>query len=192
MVKVYVAAGHSETTDIESRLYEWEKCMVAEEACASLLRASGVEVVQPTEQMRTMDNNFALRAKVDQCNEEGCVLAVELHLNAGGGYYATNIHWDNVERGLSSEGGEDLSRHIAMIFDAGLDWPVRYGPQSEYRRELWFLAKTNCPSSILEAAFKDFEAHKRWIDAPNGMVSYGAMTYLGILNYLREEKDAVV
>ena len=192
MVKVYVAAGHSETTDIESRLYEWEKCMVAEEACASLLRASGVEVVQPTDQMRTMDNNFALRAKVDQCNQEGCVLAVELHLNAGGGSYATNLFWDDKERGRSSEGGEALSREIAMVFDAALDWEVRYGPQSDYGRELYFLGKTSCPSSILEPAFKDFEQHKRWIDAPSGMVSYGTMTYLGILNYLREEQEVAV
>ena len=187
MSKVYVAAGHSPNTDIASRLYEWERCMVAEEECVRLLRSSGVEVVVPDGDMREMENNIALRAKVKQCNEEGCDLAVELHLNAGGGSYATNLFWDDKERGRSSEGGEALSREVAMVFDAALDWEVRYGPQSDYDRELYFLGKTSCPSSILEPAFKDFEQHKRWIDAPQGMITYGVMTYLGILNFLREQ-----
>tara|TARA_Y100000310_G_scaffold255696_1_gene263250 strand:- start:22643 stop:23218 length:576 start_codon:yes stop_codon:yes gene_type:complete len=191
MSKVYVAAGHSQNTDIPQRLYEWERCMRAEEECVRLLRDSGVVVVVPDDAMRTMANNEALRAKVQQCNEGGCDLAVELHLNAGGGSYATNIFWDDKDRGRSSSAGEELSREIAMVFDAGLEWEVRYGPQSDYDRELYFLGKTSCPSSILEPAFKDFEAHVAWIDAPHGMITYGAMTYLGILNFLRERGEVV-
>ena len=191
MTKVYVAAGHSRNTDIPSRLYEWEHCMVAERECARLLHDSGLDVVVPDDAMREMENNIALRAKVKQCNEEECDVAVELHLNAGGGSYATNLYWDDMERGLSSEGGEALSREVAMVFDAGLDWDVRYGPQSEYGRELYFLGKTSCPSSILEPAFKDFDAHKAWIDAPQGMITYGVMTYMGIMNFLRERGELV-
>tara|TARA_R100000234_G_C5001671_1_gene180585 strand:- start:2709 stop:3206 length:498 start_codon:yes stop_codon:yes gene_type:complete len=165
--------------------------MVAEEECVRLLRGSGIEVVVPDDDMREVENNIALRAKVKQCNEEECDLAVELHLNAGGGSYATNLFWDDKERGLSSEGGEALSREVAMVFDAALDWDVRYAPQSAYGRDLYFLGKTSCPSSILEPAFKDYEQHKEWIDAPQGMITYGVMTYLGILNYLREEGEGI-
>ena len=43
MSKVYVAAGHSPNTDIASRLYEWERCVVAEKECARLLRGSGID-----------------------------------------------------------------------------------------------------------------------------------------------------
>jgi hypothetical protein len=71
MTKVYVAAGHSQNTDIPQRLYEWERCMRAEEECVRLLRDSGLEVVVPEAAMRTMANNEALRAKVQQCNAGG-------------------------------------------------------------------------------------------------------------------------
>jgi len=186
MPKIYVAAGHSANTEGE-RLYEFEKCRVAQEYLAQLLRWAGNTVIEPPQDIYDQVNDSALRAKIGQCNAAECDLAVELHLNAGGGKYATNIFFDNLERGTTSEKGEELAERISSAMEEILPWPCYWNPQSHYGRSLAFLNQTKCTAVITEPAFKDTPEHRQWIDTPRSMVDYATSVYMGIVAYLYQQ-----
>jgi len=189
MAKIYIAAGHSSNTEGE-RLYEWERCRVAQDRLSDLLRWAGHEVIQAQGHIYAMTNDAALKSKVAQCNSSDCELAVELHLNAGGGNYATNLYWDDKEKSQTSESGELLASRISGAMDEVVYWPCTYGPQSDYDRSLYFLNETSCPSVITEIAFKDHPRHRQWLETKTAMVTYAATVFMGITSYL-DEKMAV-
>ena len=88
-MKIGIAAGHSMNTDNPERRFEWQCCFEAELRLSRLLQAEGHEVVRPPRDLFQLENDAALLAKIDLFNTADVDVAVELHLNAGGGDYST-------------------------------------------------------------------------------------------------------
>ena len=77
--------------------------------------------------------------KIEFFNQHRVDLAVELHLNAGGGDYSTAIYWDH-EDGRSSGGGSRLASALCTQLRTAFPWrSIGAQPQSYFRRllRLW-------------------------------------------------------
>lgn len=183
-MSIAVYAGHSQATE-GSRHYEWERCAAAAYTLIDLCARARFDPIPLPPDIYTADNNTALRRKVQHTNDHRATLAVELHLNAGGGNYSTAIYWDNGE-GVASGAGERLAAAICKQFQS-LPWrTVGAQPQSYFNRSLYFLNETNCPAVIVEIGFKDNPEHLAYIDPPSGAVDYAARVYAGIADTLRD------
>ena len=187
-MKIFIAAGHSPHEDNpDSQTFEYHKCKEVMTFTASLLEAAGLEVVMPSKEVYTLTNDQALIKKVAEVNAAGVDLAVELHLNAGGGEYGTTLFWsDPAGTGTESEAGAICAELMASAFDETLLWTQQYDSQSDMGRSLYFLNKTNCPAVIPEPAFMDTKKHMLWIDSPSFVVDYSIAVYQGVKNYLYE------
>ena len=181
-MKIGIAAGHSMNTDNPERRFEWQCCFEAELRLSRLLQAEGHEVVRPPRDLFQLENDAALLAKIDLFNTADVDVAVELHLNAGGGDYSTCIYWDEGE--THSEKGQDLSIDICRHLEAGLPWRcIGAKGQSYFARSLAFLNKTTMPSVITEAAFKDNAEQREFFDHLSGHVAHAALLFAGVQRY---------
>ena len=186
-MRVFIAAGHSPHEDNpNSQTFEYHKCSEVMDLTASLLTRSGYEVTVPSEEVYTLTNNAALIRKVAEANDAKADLAIELHLNAGGGEYGTTLFWSDGATEKESEAGSMASELIASAFDETLPWTQQYDSQSDMGRSLYFLNKTNCPAVIPEPAFMDTKKHMLWIDSPSFVVDYAISVYQGVKNYSYE------
>ena len=120
-----------------------------------------------------LDNNDALRRKVEYFNDANVDLAIELHLNGGGGNYSTVIAFDSNKQ--ISARALDPGKAIAHAFQAIYPWPsIGLRGQSYFNRTLYFLEKTRMPALILEPGFLDNPAHRKVFDGKAGPLFYAA------------------
>ena len=189
-MKIGVASGHSRNTNIPKRLFEWERCAEAETVLSQLLAAAGHGVVQPEDQIYDLENNLALRSKIQCFNEAAIDLAIELHLNGGGGDYSTAIYWDH-DGGGHSGAGKRIAEDLCGQFQAGLPWKtIGAKPQSYFQRSLAFLNDSRMPAVIIEPAFKDNDIQRSWAASQAGPVQYAALVFAAIQRYvMRWEGD---
>ena len=182
-MRIGVASGHSRNTDIPQRLFEWERCTKAETVLVQLLAAAGHAIVQPDGHVYGLENNPALRSKIQVFNEADVDLALELHLNGGGGDYSTAIFWDH-EGGGHSGAGKRIAEDLCGQFQAGLQWKtIGAKPQSYFQRSLAFLNDSHMPAVIIEPAFKDNDIQRAWAASQAGPVQYAALVFAGIHRY---------
>lgn len=132
-------------------------------------------------------------AKVNNCKPD---LAVEIHLNAGGGRYSEAIHR------AGSLVGEAAAKAIGVSLADGLgprfaraDFEphgARPNTVEKDKHLFFFLERTTQPAVIVEGLFIDREAHARWLVGVNGgeagAESYGVIVAEGIKRWLRGEK----
>ena len=181
-MKIGVAAGHSITLDNPERQFEWVRCYEAAVRLSALLFAEGHEVVAPGREIYELENDSALLAKIDLFNQAEVDVALELHLNAGGGDYSTCIYWDEGE--AHSEKGQDLAIDICRHFKAGLPWRcIGAKGQSYFARSLAFLNKTTMPSTITEVAFKDNTEQREFFGHLSGHIAHAALLFAGVQRY---------
>ena len=182
-MKIGVAAGHSRNTDIPQRFFEWERCAEAETVLVQLLTASGHDVARRTCELYDLENDPALQAKIQLFNEADVDVAVELHLNGGGGDYSTAIYWDH-NGGGHSRAGKRIAEDITEQFRVGLPWQtIGARPQSYFHRSLAFLNYSRMPAVIIEPAFKDNDEQRTWASSKAGPVQYAALVFGGIQRY---------
>ncbi len=189
-MRIGVASGHSRNTDIPQRLFEWERCAEAETVLVQLLAAAGHVVVQPEAKIYDLENGPALNSKIRCFNEAVVDLAVELHLNGGGGDYSTAIYWDHGGGGHSGA-GKRMAEDLCEQFQAGLPWKsIGAKPQSYFHRSLAFLNDSRMPAVIVEPAFKDNDKQRGRAASQAGPVQYAALVFAGIQRYaMRWEGD---
>tara|TARA_R110000787_G_scaffold143470_1_gene257086 strand:- start:644 stop:1207 length:564 start_codon:yes stop_codon:yes gene_type:complete len=181
-MKIGIAAGHSRDTTGERR-YEFNCCIGVADLVARLVKMAGYEVVEPDPSVYNLNNDDALNAKVALFNREAVDLAVEVHLNAGGGDYSTVIYWDN-DSNTYSINGRTLADMISQEFDA-FEWRNIGGqPQSYFSRSLGFLNYTNMASVITEAGFKDHAEQRDFFESESGQAQHAGRIYLGIERYI--------
>ena len=182
-MKIGVASGHNRNTDIPQRLFEWERCAEAETVLVQLLAAAGHAVVQPDDQIYDLKNNPALKFKIQLFNEADVDIALELHLNGGGGDYSTAIFWDH-EGGGHSGAGKRIAEDTCGQFQVGLPWKnIGAKPQSYFHRSLAFLNDSHMPAVIVDPAFKDNDEQRAWSASQAGPVQYAALVFAGIQRY---------
>ena len=158
MARIGICAGHSAVTRGE-RLYEWKRCNEVLELLCELLKGAGHGVHRPPQSVDDMPNNEALNAKIAHFNFEEVDLAIELHLNAGGGDYSTCLY-------VESEQGKRLAEKVCDQFDARLPWPTIGARSMIWSGPMRFLRKCKAPAVITEAGFKDSPVHRAWMDSP--------------------------
>ena len=181
-MKIGIASGHSCNTNNPQRLFECKRCAEAEIVLVQLLGAAGHDVVQPAGELYDLENDPALQAKIQLFNETDVDVALELHLNGGGGDYSTAIYWDN--EGRESSSGKMLAGDLCAQFQAGLPWrTIGARPQSYFQRSLAFLNNTRMPAVIVEPAFKDNDVQRPWAASQAGPVQYAALVFSGIQRY---------
>lgn len=180
-MRIGIAAGHSERCKGEM-LWEHERCREAAwELECLLIMGSDYEVIS-SRPFWQRPNATALKAKVGRFNTEKADLAIELHLNAGGGDYSLVLHH------RTSTAGARLAMCVSTQFKAAFPWrqmPADSG-HGFTGRKLAFLTNTHMPAIITEPGFMDCPEHRELMESPAFPARYAAAVYLGIERYLDE------
>ena len=186
MACIAIAAGHTaHPDDTESHRGEWERCRAAQEILHDLLAKAGHQVVVPAQAVYELPAPTSLKTRVQRFNAAKADLAVELHLNAGGGRYSTVLYWDAGGTGKASLLGRAAASRVTQMFSAGLPWKtIGARPQSYFGRSLYFLNRTTMTSIILEPGFKDNATHSALFASSEGVARYAALTFAGLSRYL--------
>lgn len=179
-MKIGLAAGHSGRTEGE-RLWEYRLCRRAEVALTRSLQGCRHEVISPMGSMYDMVNDVALREKIGWFNRNKVDIAVELHINAGGGEYSTVIYEDDSVDG----------KRLAQCISTQLIWLKNFAkwtsigarPQSYFNRSLAFLRDTKMPAVIVEPGFKDNNAQRAFFDTQTSAIVYAELVHIGIESY---------
>ena len=174
-MRIGIAAGHSKNAT-DSQVYEWGRCILAVEILTEQLRLAGHQVIRPAAPTYERHNDVALRNKTDLFNRSNLDLAIELHLNAGGGNYSCVLYWDDPVKRTHSPAGKRWAEAISASHDM-LPWR-NMGAKSKSemgRNKLWFLDRTSCPAIITEPAFKDYDQHRAWMDSEEFPHDYASM-----------------
>ena len=182
MLSVGIIAGHSDQGPAE-RVWEHERCKAATASLDTLLTTAGYTCLTVSPDIYSLTNDDALIEKIRFVNERRVDMALELHLNAGGGDYSTCLYWDDAE-GYFSEPGKQLAVEIAEQFNTAFPWrSIGAKGQTYFDRTLAFLHKTNMPAVITEAAFKDDPSHRTSMETKQGAVLYATSVFQGICRY---------
>ncbi|MFC1526771.1 N-acetylmuramoyl-L-alanine amidase [Candidatus Latescibacterota bacterium] len=187
-MRIGLAAGHSARTEGE-RLWEWKRCRKVQSRLGELLVYGGHHPVVPPRELYQLDNDAALAAKIAYFNQRRVEVAVELHLNAGGGQYSTCLYWSDGED-HHSEPGKELAGHVARQLALAFPWRS-IGPRSQGHmgRQLAFLGETTMPAVIVEPAFVDDPEQRAYLERLCGPVLYATAVFQALCRYADEAKE---
>jgi N-acetylmuramoyl-L-alanine amidase len=123
-----------------------------------------------------------LGKKVEEINDLNVELAVELHLNAGGGHGVETLYCPGSQPG--KEWAEIIQKHIVHpgIRDRGTK--EGWYHQDKSKGKLYFLEKTNCPSVIIESYFLD---NKEEVEKYAGNLGFYSALAFDIANAIMEK-----
>lgn len=178
MYKVFLGVGHGgvDTGAVSGRYREKDMTLIIALACKAELERHGVQVGIS----RTKDENDPLDEEIRACNAYHPTLALDIHVNAGGGdgfeaYYthlggtgkilAHNIQNEVIKLGQNSRGCK------TRINRAGKDY---YG----------FIRQTVCPAVIAEIGFIDNVTDRTAFDTVSKQQAFGKAYAHGILKTL--------
>ena len=186
-MKVGVIAGHTAINPgNDFRAQEHQICRVVSEEIGELLDQAGVEVLGAAYQVDldaiyALDNDAGLNAKVVLLNQARVDLAVEIHLNGGGGNYSCCLHHPN------SASGRHAANWIARAYQHTFQWAAHGAqPETRYGRSgLAMLHHTHMPAVIAEPGFLDNEAQGWGNPIPQQL--YAMATATGILQWVEME-----
>jgi len=149
MAKIYIGVGHggSDPGAVSGKHKEAAYALDIATACTAELKRHGVQVMQS----RTSDVTETAAAKVKECNAYGPDLALDIHLNAGGG--------DGFEifRSVTGGKGQILAQKIeAAVKATGQNSRgVKTKKTSTGKDYFGFVRQTSCPAVLVECAFID-------------------------------------
>jgi N-acetylmuramoyl-L-alanine amidase len=182
-MQLAILPGHSRETDNAFRLEEHLACMEVCMLVWDLLEAAGLELWHPPDSLFLMSNDLSLNTRVHLVNQAHQVdpipLALELHLNGGGGSYSCALHH------FSSSRGEIAATLLADRFSLAFPWEDRGAltPEDLGRSGLAWLSRTKCPAVIAEPGFLD-NAGQQW-DSGLQRVRYAVAVVDGVLAFLQ-------
>lgn len=177
--RVYVAIGHggNDPGACANGMRETDLALTIGNYCTSYLRAAGVQV----EQSRTADIDDDLNDKIRRCNAYDPDVAIDVHINAGGGtgfevWAAQNSTAGHklaacIESFVKSHAGQSSRGIKTKAGSSGADY---FG----------WNRLVNAPSLILEAAFIDGEKDAAFLQDKNNLRRMGEAYAKGILQYL--------
>lgn len=182
--KVYLGVGHggSDPGAVGNGLKEKNLTLAIALACQDELARHGVLV----KMSRTKDETDSVSAKVSECNKFGPDLALDIHINAGGGDGAEVFH--------SINGGTGKTLAVNILNEV-----VKIGQNSRGTKTkknssggdyFGFIRSINCPSIIVECAFIDTKKDIQIIDTAAEQAAMGVAIAKGILKTLGLVGDA--
>lgn len=149
MSKVYIGVGHggSDPGAVSRNYRESDLALEIATACTAELKRHGVDTMQS----RTTDTTEKLAAKIDECNKYAPDLALDIHLNAGGGDGFEIFH------SVTGGKGKTLAANIeTCVKDIGQNSRgLKTRKNSSGTDYFGFIRQTRCPAVLVECAFID-------------------------------------
>lgn len=176
--KVYIGVGHggSDPGACANGLKEKNLTLSIALACQDELARHGVLV----KMSRTKDETDSVAAKVSECNKFGPDLALDIHINAGGGDGAEVFH------SINGGTGKTLAKNIlAEIVKIGQNSRgTKTKKNSNGLDYFGFIRSTKSPAVIVECAFIDTKKDIAIIDTKAEQTTMGVAIAKGILKTL--------
>lgn len=178
MAKVYIGVGHggSDPGAVSGKHVEKNYALDIATACTAELKRHGVLVMQS----RTSDVKEKSEEKVKECNNYNPDVALDIHLNAGGGdgfevYHAVNGSEGKalakaIEKAVTAETGQNSRGVKIKKNSSGKDYFV-------------FIRDTKCPALLIECAFIDSKDVQS-VDTLAERQKFGKAIAHGVLDYL--------
>ena len=185
MSRVFIGIGHggSDPGAVANGMKESNIALGIGLQLNKLLQAAGVT----TQISRTTDIDDELTDKIARCNNFGPDLAIDIHINAGGGEGFEAYHT------LGGGTGKTLAQNIeneVVKFTNSRGLKTRAGSSgSDY---FGFIRQVSAPSIILEAAFIDNAADFAKINTAAGRARFAKAYRAGILKTLGITADSTV
>lgn len=177
MAKVFIGVGHGGSDSGATGNGMIEKNLAL--SMALYCKAELVRHKVGVSMSREKDENDRLSEEIRECNAYDPDVAVDIHINAGGGDGFEVYH--TRYGGKGKELAYNIEQEVIRIGQNSRGLKVRVN--DEGRDYFGFIRETVCPAVILEAGFLDSE--DRWIfDAPEEQRKFGVAYAKGILKTL--------
>lgn len=187
--KVYIGVGHggSDPGAVANGLKEKNLALAIAMACESELARHGVL----TKISRTKDETDSLTSKINECNKFNPDLAMDIHINAGGGDGAEVFH--TIKGGTGKKLAQNILVEIMEIGQNSRGTKVK--ENSSGKDYFGFIRSINAPSVIVECAFIDNKKDIAIVDTKEEQIVMGEAIAKGVLKTLgvayKEEKPEV-
>lgn len=176
MPKVYIGVGHggSDPGAVSGSHKEKIYALDIATACTAELKRHGISVMQS----RTIDENESAAAKIKECNSYNPDIALDIHLNVGGG--------DGFEVFCSVSGGK--GKNLAQKIEAAVkkngqnSRGVKTKRRADGKDYFGIIRQTNCPAVLVECAFID-SSDVQIVDTLAERQKMGVAIARGILDY---------
>lgn len=178
MPKVFIGVGHggSDAGAVANGLKEKDLNLNIALPCRDVLERHGVVVGMS----RTKDENDTVNEEAQESNAFAPDLAVDIHINAGGGDGAEVFY--SIAGGIGKTLAENVLNSIVAIGQNSRGIKTRVNSKGgDYYA---FIRQTNAPAIIVECAFIDNKADIAIIDTPVEMHKMGVAIAKGILTTL--------
>lgn len=176
--KVFIGIGHG-GSDPGAVANGWEEAdlnLAIGLACRDELLRHGVEV----KTSRTKDENDPLNEEVKECNAYGPDLAVDVHINAGGGDGAEVYHYSG--GGTSKVLATNINEAIKATGQNSRGLKTRLNPSG--KDYYGFIRDTKAPAVIVECAFIDNKTDMKVLDTAAEQIAMGKAIAKGMLKTL--------
>lgn len=176
--KVYIGVGHggSDPGAVGNGLKEKNLTLAIALACQDELARYGVL----TKMSRKKDETDSVANKVSECNQFAPDLALDIHINAGGGDGAEVFHSINGGKGATL--ATNILAEIKKIGQNSRGTKTK--KNSSGKDYFGFIRSTNAPAVIVECAFIDTKKDIQIIDTKTEQVAMGVAIAKGILKTL--------
>lgn len=175
MVKVYIGVGHGGADPGAVNGSHKEKAYALDIAsgCTAELKRHGVNVMQS----RTSDVTERLAAKISECNNFNPNLALDIHLNAGGGDGFEIFH--SINGGTGRTLAKNIETEVKAIGQNSRGLKTkRNNSGKDY---FGFIRQTNAPAVLVECAFIDNKTDVQIIDTLEERQKMGKAIARGVL-----------
>lgn len=177
--RVFVGVGHggSDPGACANGMKETDLALTIGNYCTSYLLAAGVEV----RQSRTADIDDDLNDKIRRCNAYDPDVAIDVHINAGGGtgFEVWAAQNSNAGHGLAVSIESFVKSHAGQVSRG-----IKTKAGSSGVDYFGWNRLVNAPSLILEAAFIDGDKDAEFLKDKNNLRRMGEAYAKGVLQYL--------
>lgn len=173
--KVFLGVGHGgkDPGAVAGGLQEKEITLGIAQACRDELAAHGVLVKTSRED----DADDPLSEEIHECNAFDPDLALDIHINAGGGKGFEAFH--TLTGGRGKELAENIEAEVTLLGQSSRGCKTR---KNEKGRDYYgFIRETKCPAVIAEFGFIDNASDRAWFDTPEKQDEIGRAYARGIL-----------
>lgn len=175
MAKVFLGVGHggNDSGAVANGFKEKDMTLKIANACKAYLEANGISV----KMSRYRDENDPVSEEVSECNAYNPSLAIDIHINAGGGDGFEVFHT------VSGGTGKTLAQNIEkeVVASGQNSRGVKTRKNSSGKDYYAFIRKTKCPAVICELGFIDNLNDLQAFDEDHELKAFGEAYARGIL-----------
>ena len=176
--KVFIGVGHGgkDPGAVANGYKEKDMTLKIAKACNDYLKACGVS----TKMSRTKDENDDVSEEVRECNAFNPALAIDVHINAGGGDGFEVYH--TIGGGTGSLLAQNIEKYVK---EAGQNSRgIKTKKNSNGKDYYAFIRNTKCPAIICELGFIDNKKDLKDFDEDHELKKFGEAYAKGILKTL--------